>query len=80
MAIRCVTDDIEISSDDSDEEYIKTKYPVRSSLIRVCKIGIKKVFINFFLALWLLVLCLKHSSIFKVSINLISFFWQIIKV
>ena len=43
MAIRCVTDDIEISFDDSDEEYIKTKYSVRSSLIRVCQIGIKKV-------------------------------------
>ena len=50
MVIRYTTGDLEISSDDSDEELIKTKYAVRSFLIRVYKIGCKKVFIKIYLA------------------------------
>ena len=34
--IRYVTDDLEIYSDDSDEEWVKTKYPVKYFLTKMC--------------------------------------------
>ena len=47
--IRFITDDLEISSDDSEEEQIKTKCMVRSFLTKMCKIIKHKYSQEFFL-------------------------------
>ena len=69
--IRYITDYLEISSDDSNREQIKFKYPSRSFLTMVCKtVILQKVFVKIFLHFSVLVLCLNHRPCLKISVKL----------
>lgn len=58
--VRYISDDPEISSDDSDKGQIKTKYHVKSFLTRYAKqFGHEKVFKRFFFVFWPIWLCFK---------------------
>lgn len=47
--ITYIIDDLEIYSDDSDEKQMKTKYPIRFFLAKMCKAVKIEVFIKVFL-------------------------------
>ena len=58
--IRYITDDLEISSDDSDKEWNIAKYPARSFLTKILKIVNSKKIIRKSISCFLF-----HSTMFK---------------